>query len=81
VYANGTKGAFRDIVGGRDFSVDKDGNLVPGEFKQLGDNRSTKVNGYSAQAGYDLCTGWGSPNGVALLAQLVSWLKAQPKNP
>jgi subtilase family serine protease len=28
-------------------------------------------NGYSAQVGYDLATGWGSPNGAGLIAALV----------
>lgn len=81
VYANGKTAAFRDIVGGRDFTYDANGNGVPGNFTAIGNNRSTKVDGYSSAAGYDLCTGWGSPNGVALVAQLVQWLKAQPAQP
>jgi len=29
-------------------------------------------NGYSATSGYDLATGWGSPNGTALISALIS---------
>ena len=29
-------------------------------------------NGYSATTGYDLATGWGSPNGSALISALLS---------
>jgi subtilase family serine protease len=32
---------------------------------------STNPNLYSAVAGYDLCTGWGTPNGIALINALV----------
>jgi kumamolisin len=78
VYASGNTAAFRDIVGGRDFSYDASGNPVLGAFTTTGNNRSTKVNGYYAQAGYDLCTGWGSPNGVELLNQLQAWLAKNP---
>lgn len=78
VYANGTTAAFRDIVGGRGFTYTQDGQQVPGAFTEFGNNRSTEANGYSAQKGYDLCTGWGSPNGVELLNQLETWLKQQP---
>jgi kumamolisin len=78
VYANGASGAFRDIVGGRDFAIGPDGSLQGGEFKATGDNRSSDVNGYSTAAGYDLCTGWGSPNGNALLQVLTNWLRARP---
>lgn len=81
VYAEGKTGAFRDIVGGREFSVDAQGFLQPGPFIATGNNRSTQANGYQASAGYDLCTGWGSPNGVQLLKQLEVWLAAQPKPP
>ena len=36
-----------------------------------GSNKSgSSAAGYSAQAGYDACTGWGSPNGKALLDHL-----------
>ena len=78
VYANGKTTAFRDIVGGRDFTFSGNLALVPGAFTSIGNNRSTQANGYYAQKGYDLCTGWGSPNGVELLQQLQTWLKSQP---
>ena len=78
VYACGKTAAFRDIVGGRDFSFDPQKGLVPGAFTAIGNNRSTQVDAYSAKQGYDLCTGWGSPNGVELLNQLQAWLKTQP---
>jgi kumamolisin len=36
-----------------------------------GSNKSgDSVAGYSALVGYDACTGWGSPNGKALLEHL-----------
>jgi kumamolisin len=79
VYANGTTAAFRDIVGGREFSYDANQNPVAGAFIPVGNNRSTEADGYSAQKGYDLCTGWGSPNGVELLKQLETWLAANNK--
>jgi kumamolisin len=79
VYANGASAAFRDVVGGRQFSFDPSDGPVPGDFIPVGNNRSTKVNGYSAKQGYDLCTGWGSPNGLELLQQLATWLAAQNK--
>ncbi len=78
VYANGKSTAFRDVVGGREFTLDAQGQMVAGAFTPVGNNRSAKVNGYSAQAGYDLCTGWGSPNGGELQKLLLQWLKAQP---
>jgi kumamolisin len=78
VYATGTTSAFRDIVGGREFTYTTDGEQVAGAFVANGNNRSTEANGYSAQTGYDLCTGWGSPNGAALLNQLETWLKQRP---
>ena len=53
-------------------------NDVAGAFTPTGTNRSSTANGYNTSAGYDLCTGWGSPNGVALVAQLGAWLKANP---
>jgi kumamolisin len=81
IYACGKTPAFRDIVGGRDFTVDAQGYLSPGAFIPVGNNRSTGVNGYSASQGYDLCTGWGSPNGKQLLTQLESWLSKQKKPP
>jgi kumamolisin len=77
VYANGKSSAFRDIVGGRAFSFDPQQGLAPGAFTAIGNNRSTEANGYYAQQGYDLCTGWGSPNGSELLKQLQAWLAAQ----
>lgn len=77
VYANGKTAAFRDIVGGRTFTFDPQQGLVPGAFTAIGNNRSTAANGYYAQQGYDLCTGWGSPNGKELLKQLQAWLATQ----
>jgi len=79
IYACGKTNAFRDIVGGRNFTFDAQGFITPGAFIPVGDNRSTGVNGYSASQGYDLCTGWGSPNGKNLLTQLESWLAKQKK--
>ena len=81
VYAKGTSPAFRDIVGGRSFSYDADGRPVIGAFTPVGNNRSTEANGYSARPGYDLCTGWGTPNGVELLKQLETWLQTQKTTP
>jgi kumamolisin len=78
IYANGKSTAFRDIVGGREFNLDQQGRLVAGAFTQVGDNRSTAANGYSAQAGYDLCTGWGSPNGAEVQKLLTKWLQSRP---
>jgi kumamolisin len=78
IYANGKTAAFRDIVGGRQFTFDPNQGLVAGAFTAIGNNCSTQVNGYNAAPGYDLCTGWGSPNGNALLQQLQTWLASQP---
>lgn len=39
-----------------------------------GDNVTATVGGYQAQAGFDAVTGWGSPDGVALLAALLPLL-------
>ena len=75
IYASGNTGCFRDIVGGRNFTLDQQGELVPGEFVAIGSNRSTQADGYYASNGYDLCTGWGSPNGAKLLELLQTWLK------
>lgn len=80
-YANGKTSAFRDIVGGRQFTYDANLDPVPGAFIPVGNNRSTQVDGYSAAQGYDLCTGWGSPNGNELLKQLGTWLGNQKKGP
>jgi kumamolisin len=77
VYANGTTAAFRDIVGGREITYDGNGNPVIGNFTPVGNNNSTSTTGYSAAKGYDLCTGWGTPNGVELLNQLTTWLQKQ----
>lgn len=77
VYAVGNTAAFRDIVGGRQFTFDPQQGLVPGAFIPVGNNRSTQVDGYYAKEGFDLCTGWGSPNGQELLNQLETWLAAQ----
>jgi kumamolisin len=81
VYAKGTTAAFRDIVGGRSITYDASGNPVVGNFTPVGNNNSTSTSGYSAQKGYDLCTGWGTPNGVELLNQLTAWLQAQKDAP
>jgi len=75
LYAVGKSAAFRDIVGGRVFTLDQRGQLAPGEFIPIGNNRSTQADGYYAAEGFDLCTGWGSPNGVDLLNALQQWLK------
>jgi kumamolisin len=77
IYATGKTAAFRNVVGGREFSFDANGNPVLGAFTATGNNRSTQVDGYYAQPGYDLCTGWGTPNGVELLKQLEGWLQTQ----
>jgi kumamolisin len=78
VYATGNTSAFRDIVGGRKCSWVPGQGVVPGDLIPIGNNRSTKVDAYNASKGFDLCTGWGSPNGKELLAQLGDWLAAQP---
>jgi hypothetical protein len=75
IYAAGKTNAFNDIVAGRNFTVTSQGELTPGAFIPIGNNRSSTADGYYAAQGYDLCTGWGSPNGVQLLSQLESWLK------
>ena len=77
VYAVGKSGAFREVVGGRTFTIDAKGALKPGNFIPTGNNRSSTVQGYNASVGYDQCTGWGSPNGKVLLAQLETWLKSR----
>jgi hypothetical protein len=64
-------------VGGRQFELSPQGDLQPGAFLPVGNNQSTKVNGYSAAQGFDPCTGWGSPNGQNLLKQLKTWLAAR----
>jgi kumamolisin len=76
VYANGKSGVFRDIIGGRKITFNPNQGPVPGAFTAAGNNRSTEANGYYANEGYDLCTGWGSPNGTALLQQLQKWLQS-----
>jgi kumamolisin len=77
VYAKGATAAFRDIVGGRAITYNAQGDPIRGNFTAIGNNSSTSTNGYSAQKGYDLCTGWGTPNGVELLNELTAWLKTQ----
>jgi kumamolisin len=37
-----------------------------------GNNNTSKVGGYSAGPGYDAASGWGTPNGVALMQALAS---------
>jgi len=76
-YAAGKSGAFNDIVEG--VKVDPQQQPPAVTFTPTGDNRSSVAKGYFASAGYDLCTGWGSPNGRQLLIQLAEWLKTQPK--
>jgi kumamolisin len=78
IYAVGTTKAFNDIVGGQAFHFDPSQGLIPGAFIAIGDNRSSQADGYYAKAGYDLCTGWGTPNGVEVLNQFQAWLAAQP---
>ena len=51
---------FRDITG------------APGPI----DNALDGVKGYPAKPGWDACTGWGSPNGVALLEEFKKLNKA-----
>jgi kumamolisin len=79
VYDIGRSAAFRDVVGGRAFGFVPGRGFTPGDFTDVGNNRSTEVDGYAAGPGYDHCTGWGSPNGVELLNQLTAWLKARQK--
>ena len=80
-YENGSTAAFRDIVGGRQFTYDqKTGGPVPGDFIPIGNNRSSEADGYYAKAGFDLCTGWGSPDGNELLKQLETWLASRQSN-
>ena len=43
-----------------------------------GGNKTAKVGGYSAGAGYDAVSGWGTPNGVALMQAIA---KAAPATP
>jgi kumamolisin len=77
VYSPVAAGAFRDIVEGRQITYDSNGAPVVGPILPIGNNRSTLADGYYAKAGFDLCTGWGSPNGSALLQQLQAWLSSQ----
>jgi kumamolisin len=79
IYARGSSSAFRPVIGGREFTFDPRIGLVPGKFTDVGNICSTGNTGYSAQKGYNLCTGWGSPNGAELLNQLQTWLQAQNK--
>jgi subtilase family serine protease len=44
---------------------------------------SLSANLFSAETGYDLCTGWGTPNGpslINLLTRLNPWILRQPQN-
>ena len=36
----------------------------------VGDNVTDQIGGYAAGDGYDAVTGWGTPNGVALMKAL-----------
>ncbi len=47
-------------------SVFRDINSPPGPA----DNSNSGITGYPARIGWDACTGWGSPNGMALLGGL-----------
>lgn len=47
----------------------------------LGDNGMKNLDGYTARPGWDLCTGWGSPNGKKLLNALRSSLDSPPPSP
>jgi kumamolisin len=76
VYAVGHSNAFHHIVGGREFTLERN-ELSPAEFIPTGNNRSSRTDGYYATKGHDLCTGWGTPNGKALLAELEAWLKGR----
>jgi kumamolisin len=76
VYAAGATPAFRDIVKGRQVTYAANGPVL-GPITATGNNRSAKVNGYNSGQGYDLCTGWGSPNGAQLVKQLQTWLSTQ----
>lgn len=57
---------FRDIVGAPGPADNKQNNFP--EYPELG---------YPAGPGWDACTGWGSPNGVVLLASLIALDKKQ----
>ncbi len=43
-----------------------------------GNNNTAKAGGYSAGASYDAASGWGTPNGVALMQALASAAPATP---
>src|SRR5207248_9994587 len=47
-----------------------------------GNNIGTNSIGYSAVTGYDLCTGWGSPNGAGLIDALAPrpYIRVPPTN-
>jgi kumamolisin len=77
IYENGATSAFRDIVKGRLFSYPPNTGGVPGDFIATGNNCSSTKNSYNAGNGYDLCTGWGSPNGKELVQRLTGWLRAK----
>jgi kumamolisin len=51
-------------------------SLGASSFKDIvsGDNDTASIGGYSAGAGYDAVTGWGSPDGAKLLAGLQAVL-------
>jgi kumamolisin len=42
------------------------------------DNSNAGVPGYPTGIGWDACTGWGSPNGIALLEALRDWIAHNP---
>ncbi len=47
------------------------GNAAGSGYAQAFHDITAGANGYPAVAGYDLATGWGSPNGAGLIAALV----------
>jgi subtilase family serine protease len=73
IYQSGASAAFRDVSGGRACGYDANGPVF-GDFTLIGNNRSTVANGYYGAKGYNLCTGWGAPDGVEILRLLRTWL-------
>jgi subtilase family serine protease len=53
-----------------------EGNLCPSCFHDITSGNNTNSRSpmlYSAEAGFDLCTGWGTPNGANLINALVGF--------